>query len=54
MSFLSKWRHNIMVLPLYYIKLIIQTKIQREYLAARSAEENLGYPCPENLGVAKK
>jgi hypothetical protein len=33
---------------------MIQTKIQREYIAARSAEEKMGYPCPENLGVAPK
>ena len=26
---------------------MIQTKIQREYIAARSAEEKMGYPCPE-------
>ena len=31
---------------------MIQTKIQREYIAARSAEEKMGYPCLENLGVA--
>ena len=33
---------------------MIQTKTQREYIAARSAEEKMGYPCPENLGVAQK
>ena len=29
-------------------------QIQREFIAARSAEEKMGYPCPENLGVAQK
>ena len=33
---------------------MIQTKIQREYIAARSAEEIFGHPCPENLGVDPK
>ena len=29
---------------------MIHTKIQKEYIAARSAKEKMGYPRPENLG----